>query len=157
MWDHIDAGNHTGAMKVGLNLNNRDSKLRLSADGGRIRARRPRSDLVIHAVFPFDIVFDCSEEARLHHAYHIYPDQPVQGAPGTATRLDYRIGHGAKRIDLVTLFFPLRTGAEAPAVAAEPTGAAHVMETLSLTVGEDRFDLGQNPSVTISAGGTYRF
>ncbi len=126
IWDRVDAGAHAGAPTLGFNLNNRDGALTIDAEGPSLRARRPNSDLSVQVLAPASAGFDFSD-GRLHLAYQIVPGTPVEGAAGTARRIDFVLPGSQRVFDLVWLVAPLDTGETAPVVrsiAAPGTRAA---------------------------------
>jgi hypothetical protein len=146
VWDQIDPGDHPGVMSWGLNLNNRDGRLTCETAGGRISASRPRSKLLIHVLFPEGVQLERSE-GRIHDAYHILPDQPVEGKPGSALRLSLQLG--CAPVDLVWIMAPLARGQKEPAIAR--TGP------VSFEVAGAIFALGDPAEVLIDGKARYLF
>jgi hypothetical protein len=147
IWDRVDAGPADGIAAVravtGFNVNNYDGKTVLEGERGLLWVRRPRADLAVFFVHPADTVFDESP-ARLHLAYHILPDQAVEGRPGSAVRLTPRSAEGpgsgregADVFDHVYLLCPREKGEPAPEVRVEESdrrGDAPLLEKLIFTV-----------------------
>ena len=96
--DTVEAGTDD-VISSGWNLNDRDGKLSLAVDGMSVTARRPKAAL--HMRFFSETPLTLSQESgRLHYAYHILPDQAVEGKDGSVRRL---VLSGKGRMDAFVL------------------------------------------------------
>ncbi|MFW5718426.1 MAG: heparinase II/III domain-containing protein, partial [Spirochaetota bacterium] len=155
IWDRVDAGDHPGTPSLGFNLNNRDGALTVELNGGveapggadavalALRASRPHSDLSVQVLTPVGTELAFSD-GRLHLAYQVIPGAPVEGAEGTARRVDLVMPGTPRAFDLVWLVAPLDTGESAPVVrpGTVPDGDVCAFEvdfrgrTVTMVVGE---------------------
>ncbi|TVR52744.1 MAG: hypothetical protein EA426_18625 [Spirochaetaceae bacterium] len=118
IWDRIDLGAHAGRPRTGFNLNNRDGRLSIEEHTTGLRASRPNSDLAVEFAFPANVARECSN-GRLHLAYHMKQDMPVEGRDGSARRIDLVPPDGVRAFDTVLVIAPLETGEAAPVVTVE--------------------------------------
>ncbi|MGP8314904.1 heparinase II/III family protein [Enterocloster aldenensis] len=101
IWDHVDVSNVVGELNNGFNINQSDGKSVFKEWGNELMVERPLADLKIEYIYPALSGFD-KEDARLHTAYHILPDQKVEGKPGSAVRFTPRpADHKARCVDYV--------------------------------------------------------
>lgn len=110
LWDRVDAGEHRGEICNGLNVNNYDGKTDLIKAENQLFVRRPQADLQISYLFPRISTFR-QEPGKLHMAYHILPDQQVEGAMGSATRITPMPMYPEERTDFLYLLCPREHGA----------------------------------------------
>jgi hypothetical protein len=112
IWDRIDASNYSKEALNGFNVNNYDGKTGFEFNPKGLLISRPRASLQVHYIYPEKIDFR-KEEAKLHLAYHIFPNQQVEGRFGSAVRLTPIPQSGAlNKTDYISVLRPLCGGSE---------------------------------------------
>jgi hypothetical protein len=109
VWDRIDASNISGQCNIGFSINNRDGKTVLHESDGTLLVERPRSDLQISFVVPSKMSFDTAP-AKLHLAYHILPDQEIEGKSGSAIRVSLTEKQRQNAFDHLYILYPKKKG-----------------------------------------------
>ena len=84
--DYIDVGDISKKAEIGFNINNYDNLSQLDIENNNIRVNRPNSDMNMSFLWPNELDFE-KEPSKLHLAYHVLPDQKVEGKLGSAIRL----------------------------------------------------------------------
>lgn len=114
--DRIDTRNVEGDPMNGFNVNNLDGKTEFEVSPNVLLAKRPKANVRVEYAFPRDITFQ-KADSKLHTAYHIFPDQPVEGKWGTAIRFTPQVdGVYPKFVDYLYVICPEKTDDEQPAV-----------------------------------------
>lgn len=123
LWDRIDVGDVVGKARSGFNINNYDGRTVIERNGGGLFVRRPLADLQILYIHPEAPEFSESP-GRLHMAYHILPDQKVEGKPGSAIRFEVSSKEPLNSFDHLYLLCPRDKGAQAATVEVQAVKAS---------------------------------
>lgn len=159
--DRIDLGEHHGNIISGFNLNNIDGKLEYKLDDGKLMASRPESDLFIQVIAPSGMGFKV-EEGILHYAYHILPDQDVEGEIGSAIRFNFDIEKGVETLELVYIIVPMEKGKDVPEVNVVDfyKNKRDMLEKLHVKINhnqKDSFNIGDDMIFSRNDKQYYRF
>ncbi len=160
--DRINLGKQQGNINTGFNLNNRDGQLQYKLEGGRLFASRPNSDLLVQIISPDQMGFTI-EEGILHYAYHIVPDQMVEGEMGSTVRFNFNVLEGVNEVDLVYLIAPLKKGEKAPKIEINNIiiGEECILDGLQFQVNyrghQDSFNFKDDLAFSRKDGPSYRF
>ena len=138
IWDRVDIGAQPGGIQSGFNLNNRDGKLNYQIDQGTVRISRPKADLFMQFITPEELTIEVTD-GKLHEAYHIFTDQPIEGKQGTVKRINVGVANKElKTADFLYIICPTDKGGETPqALVLEKeseVGLPHRFKTLTLQV-----------------------
>jgi len=114
--DRINTLNVSGETHNAFNINNIDGKTQFDMCQNRLVAKRPHANVSFTYAFPGTITFD-QKDSKLHTAYHIFPDQKVEGTWGSAIRFIPKVddsfpGH----IDYFYVICPEKKRDESPIV-----------------------------------------
>lgn len=140
MWDSVETDGQEGKPECPLTLNTRDGQMEIREEKGALRLIRPRSELYVALAAKDDQITLRREPGILHDAYHIRPDEAVEGKEGSATRLV--LSAKGKAVENVLLLCPLKHGEEAPSFQAEFDGD-EIRVTISHRGHVDHFTLNK--------------
>jgi len=147
--DRVRIAEEEGTIINGFNFNNRDGMLDLEINKNEVIARRPKADLYMNFFVNEAIDFE-QVDGRLHTAYHIYPEQVVEGKPGTVKRLNLiPKDKGILFMDYVYVIYPLIKGDEKPKMHFEDSKLV-ISESDTIdrfTFGDDKVIYSNNRNV----------
>ena len=112
IWDRAESNDKTDKIESGFNINNYDGKLKLEINDNEIFAQRPKADLYMKVMSDIDYNIDVAD-GKLHMAYHINPNQAIEGKYGSTKRINLTTFGKA---DYYTVICPMDKGAEKPEV-----------------------------------------
>ena len=164
--DRIDTRNVQGDPMNGLNYNNIDGKTKFDIAPNVVLAKRPKANVRVEYAFPRNVNF-VQSDSKLHIAYHILPDQAVEGKWGSAIRFTPQPdGKYPRFVDYLYVICPEKKDDEQPVVnltdVVTKPGEDYAMESFTLEVTfrgrTSRFTMhGEDIDFTGSAGEAYRF
>ena len=164
--DRIDTRNVEGDPMNGFNVNNLDGKTEFDIAPNVVLAKRPKANVRVEYAFPRNIGF-VQSDSKLHTAYHIFPDQAVEGKWGSAIRFTPQVdGAYPKYVDYLYVICPQKKEDEQPVVnlvsAAAKPESEYALDAFCLEVTfrgrTSRFTMKEEDiDFTGSEGEYYRF
>lgn len=163
IWDHIDGSNTEGELNNSINVNQYDGKTCVRETKSGLMIERPNADLEVEYLYPPLSGFE-KRDAKLHTAYHILPNQKVEGDWGSALRFTPRsLKPEERRVDFVWIL-KVKEKKEEPVRASvlksEAEGMAFSRLSFEVEVKgrRDVFTLcGENASYKNSIGEEYHY
>lgn len=108
--DHIDVGPDRAKAEIGFNINNYDRQSHFVVQDNSISVSRPKADMRLSFLWPKFLDFE-QVPSRLHLAYHVLPNQKVEGDLGSAIRFIPRVkGNHQNAVDYVYVIQALDKG-----------------------------------------------
>lgn len=112
IFDRIDVGSDRAKAEIGFNINNYDQESQFAIEDNGISVSRPKADMRMSFCWPESLGFE-QEPSRIHFAYHVLPNQKVEGVLGSAVRFLPQVrGKAQNTVDYVYVIQTMDKGSK---------------------------------------------